>query len=189
MAYLNESSLNRMGFAHLGKNVLISDRASFYGCERISLGDNVRIDDFCVLSAGEGGIKIGKFVHLAVYCMLMGKGKITLEDFSGLSSRVSIYSSNDDYTGEALTNPTVPSEFTNVRHAEVLLKKHCIVGSGAVILPGVTMEQGAVAGALSLITKSCEEFTIYSGNPARKVSMRSKDLLSRELDLNKQLGY
>ncbi|WP_284973133.1 acyltransferase [Atlantibacter hermannii] len=189
MAYLSTSELTAMGFAKVGKNVLVSNKASFYGCQHISLDDNVRIDDFCVLSAGEGGIRIGKNVHLAVYCMLMGKGRITLEDFSGLSSRVSIYSSNDDYSGFALTNPTVPSEFTNVLHADVLLKKHVIVGSGAVILPGVTMEQGSVAGALTLISKKCEEFTIYSGNPARRVSERKRNLLDKEVEFNKIFGY
>lgn len=189
MAYLSNSELKAMGFAKIGKNVLVSDKASFYGCQRIYLDDNVRIDDYCVLSAGEGGIIIGKNVHLAVYCMLMGKGKITLEDFSGLSSRVSIYSSNDDYTGSALTNPTVPAEFTNVLHADVLLKKHVIVGSGSVILPGVIMEQGSVAGALTLISKKCEEFTIYSGNPARRVSERKRELLDKEVEFIKIFGY
>ena len=40
---------------------------------------NSRIDDFCVLSAGEGGIEIGDYVHVAVFCMLIGAGKIKLE--------------------------------------------------------------------------------------------------------------
>ena len=74
-----------------------------------------------------------------------------MADFSGLSSRITIYSSNDDYSGNNMTNPSIPTEFTNVTHADVIIKKHAIIGSGSVILPGVTIEEGAAVGALSLV--------------------------------------
>jgi len=180
MAMLSRDAIEKMGFATVGDNVQISDRASFYGTSRIALGDNVRIDDFCVLSAGVGGISIGKHVHIAVYSSLIGAGKITLSDFCNVSSHVSIYSSNDDYSGATMTNPTVPSEYTGVTHADVYLGKHVIVGSGSVILPGVTLEEGVAVGALSLVTKRCEAFGIYAGNPARRIKERRRDLLELE---------
>lgn len=180
MAMLSRAAIEQMGFASVGENVQISDRASFYGSARITLGDNVRIDDFCVLSAGVSGINIGNHVHIAVYSSLIGGGKITLSDFSNISSRVSIYSSSDDYSGSTMTNPTVPSEYTGVNHADVFLGKHVIVGSGSVILPGVTLEEGVAVGALSLVTKLCEAFGIYAGNPARRIKQRRRDLLQLE---------
>lgn len=170
----------QMGFASVGKSVQVSDRASFYGLSRIILGDHVRIDDYCVLAAGIGGIQIGRYVHIGVGSMLVGAGKITLSDFSGLSSRISIYSSSDDYSGATMTNPTVPSVYTGVTHADVLLGKHVIVGSGSVILPGVTLEEGVAIGALSLVNKNCTAFGIYSGNPVRRISERKRDLLELE---------
>ena len=78
---LGREAVEALGFASVGENVQISDRASFYGSNRISLGSNVRIDDFCVFSAGVGGISIGDYVHVAVYSSLIGAGKITLSDF------------------------------------------------------------------------------------------------------------
>lgn len=180
MAYLSAEQLAQLGFASLGEDVSISDKASIYGANRIHIGSHVRIDDFCVLSAGEGGIAIGNFVHLAVGVLLIGAGAIVLEDFCGLSSKVSIYSSTDDYSGAALTNPCIPTEFTNVQSANVRLKRHVIVGSGSVLLPGITLEEGAAVGALSLVHKSCAEFAIYSGNPARKIADRKRDLLLLE---------
>jgi acetyltransferase-like isoleucine patch superfamily enzyme len=180
MAMLSRDAIKAMGFAAIGENVQISERASFYGARRISLGHDVRIDDFCVLSAGVGGIEIGNNIHIAVYSSLIGAGKISLSDFCNLSSRVAIYSSNDDYSGAKLTNPTVPAEFTGVTHAGVFLGKHVIVGSGSVILPGVTLEEGVAVGALSLITKDCKAFGIYAGNPARRISERKRDLLEFE---------
>jgi|SRR5665647_141301 len=179
-SFYSIEELSEIGFKSVGNNVLISRKASFYGVSRISIGNNVRIDDFCVLSTGKGGIYIGNFVHIAVFSSLMGEGKITLDDFSGISSRVSVYSSNDDYTGEFMTNPTVPGKYTNVTHAEVTIGRHALVGSGSIILPGVTLNKGAVIGALSLVNKDCDEYYIYKGNPARKIIERSRELLKLE---------
>jgi dTDP-4-amino-4,6-dideoxy-D-glucose acyltransferase len=183
MGYLTSEQIVKLGFASIGDNVLLSDKASYYNCRNIWLGNNVRIDDFCVLSAGEGGIVIGNYIHVAVYCSIMGNGKITMEDFSGLSARVSIYSSSDDYSGFAMTNPTVPSEFTNVQHADVIIGRHVIIGAGSVVLPGVNLEEGVAIGALSLVKKNCRSFGIYIGVPAKRISDRKHDLLEKEKDL------
>ncbi|ELM3753263.1 hypothetical protein RYR31_004498, partial [Aeromonas dhakensis] len=139
MAYLNVQQLQDMGFLSIGSNVLISDKASIYGAARIRIGSNVRIDDFCVLSAGSGGIDIGDYIHIAVYSSLIGAGKIIISDFCNISSKVAIYSSNDDYSGSFMTNPMVPSEYTNVKHADVKLEKHVVIGSGSLLLPGITL--------------------------------------------------
>lgn len=179
-SFYTEEELKSIGFKSVGENVLISRKTSLYGVSRISIANNVRIDDYCVLSAGEGGIEIGNYVHLAIFVSLQGDGKITLEDFSGISSRTAVYSSNDDYFGNYMTNPTLPSEFTNVTSAPVTLHKHALVGSGSVILPGVTLNMGCAIGALSLINKDCSEFIIYSGNPIKPIKARSRNLLELE---------
>lgn len=183
MAFLDREQLEVMGFAALGHDVQISDKASLYNPGGISLGNHVRIDDFCVLSAGTGGIMIGSHIHLAVYTSLIGAGQIELSDFCNLSSRVSIYSSSDDYSGKTLTNPTIPECYKAVTHKDVFLGKHVIVGSGSVILPGVTLEEGVAIGALSLVSKRCEAFGIYAGNPAKWIKERSRKLLDLEVAL------
>lgn len=183
MGILSHEQIEQMGFAKVGINSRLSDKASYYNCANIKIGDNVRIDDFCVLSAGNKGITIGNHVHIAVYSSLIGAGKISLHDFSNISSRVAIYSSNDDYSGSSMTNPTIPAEFTHVHHADVVIGRHVIIGSGTIVLPGVTLEEGVAVGALSLVTKSCSAFGIYSGVPARKIKERKRDLLALEKEL------
>lgn len=185
MAFLSREQLEQIGFASLGENVAISDKASIYNPSQITIGNHVRIDDFCVLSAGLGSIELGNYIHIAVYTLLIGAARITLSDFCNLSSRVSVYSSNDDYSGETLTNPTVPDQYKGVIHKDVYLGKHVIVGSGSVILPGVTLEEGVAVGALSLVTKRCEAFGVYAGNPARRIKERSRDLLEMEKQFKK----
>ncbi|MFJ4153802.1 acyltransferase [Pseudomonas sp. NPDC089752] len=188
MGFLSRIEIEAMGFACVGKNVQLSDKASYYNCAGISIGDNVRIDDFCVISAGAGGIEIHSYVHIAVYCLLTGAGKITLGDFSGLSSRVSVYSSSDDYSGASLTNPTIPDEFKGVVDADVFLGRHVIVGSGSVLLPGAVLEEGVAVGALSLVSKCCPAFGIYSGVPAKRIKERKQSLLELEAQFLKGEG-
>ncbi|MWV15953.1 acyltransferase [Pseudomonas sp. L-22-4S-12] len=180
MGLLTRDQIENMGFSHVGENPRLSDKASYYNCGKIVIGDNVRIDDFCVLSAGNGGIEIGSYIHVAVYSSLIGAGKIILSDFSNISSRVAIYSSNDDYSGASMTNPMVPEEFTNVTHADVIVGRHVIVGSGSVVLPGVILEDGVAVGALSLVSKNCRAFGVYSGVPVRRIKERRRDFLELE---------
>lgn len=184
MAWLTDEKMEEMGFSGWGEHAMLSDKASYYNCANISLGNNVRIDDFCVLSAGTGGIVIGDYVHVAVYSSLIGAGRISLSDFCNISSRVSIYSSSDDYSGTAMTNPMVPEAYTNAHHAEVFLGKHVIVGSGSIILPGVRLEEGCAVGALSLIREDCQPFGVYAGSPARMIKERKRNLLDMEAQLH-----
>ncbi len=180
-SFLSIDILHSMGFKSVGDNVLISSKASFYGISQISLGSNVRIDDFCVLSAGQEGIRIGRNVHIGVMSSLIGADKIELENFCTLSSRVAIYSSSDNFNGEYMISPTVPEKYTNVINGVVSLKKHVVIGSGTVILPGVTVGEGTAVGALSLISKDLEPFSIYAGNPIKLLKpTRSKRIFELE---------
>jgi dTDP-4-amino-4,6-dideoxy-D-glucose acyltransferase len=79
-----------------------------------------------------------------------------------------------------MTNPMVPEHYKAVQHAPVTLEKHVIVGCGSVILPGVTMFEGAAVGALSLINRDCKSFSIYAGQPARLIKARLPNLLILE---------
>jgi len=181
--FLTAEELRSRGFAALGKDVLIDRTVRLHGTSRISLGSNVRIDAFSVVSAGAGGIAIGDYVHIGAHAFMAGAGRIEMHDFSGLSGRVSIYSSNDDYHGNALTNPTVPDEFREVASAPVTLERHVIVGAGSVILPGVTLHQGAAVGALTLVRKDVAEFSIVSGPAGNVIGERKRDLLEMEKKL------
>ena len=179
-SFYSDEELRGIGFKSLGNNVQISRKSSLYGVSRITIGNNVRIDDFCFLSAGKDGIEIGNYVHISVYSSLVGQAKIEIHDFVGLSSKVTIYSSNDDYTGKFMTNPTIPVEYTGVVSKNVTICKHALIGTGSVVLPGVKINTGAVLGALSLAQDDCEEFYIYDGKPAKKLIKRRTNILKLE---------
>jgi len=180
MSFYSPDELSRLGLRSYGENVLISRKASIYNAGVIDLGSDVRIDDFCVLSAGAGGIAIGNFVHVGVFASMIGAGRIALQDYSCISGRVAIYSSNDDYSGTRLTNSTVPEAYRGVTAADVTLCRHALVGAASIVLPGVTIGEGVAIGAMSLIRADCEPFGIYAGIPARRVKERSRGLLELE---------
>ena len=179
--YLTDKEITKLGLKHVGRNVRISKFANFYGAQYISIGSNSRIDDFCILSASrEGSISVGNNVHMSASVYLFGTYGIQIGDFSGMSSGVKIYSTSDDYSGEFLTNPTVSREFVNVQNELVIIGKHAIIGAGSVVLPGVVVSEGVAVGALSLVNKSLDSWSIYAGQPVKKIKERSKNLLKLE---------
>lgn len=164
VAFLSENALKIMGFKSLGKNVKISDKASIYDCDEIEIGDNSRIDDFCVVS---GRVSIGRNVHITIFCNIAGGiPGVVLEDYSTIAYGCHIFSQSDDYSGESMTNSTVPKEFKNELFSEVIIKKFAIIGARSTILPGVTIEEGCSIGAMSLVNKNTVEWSIYYGIPA-----------------------
>ena len=179
MAWLTEEQLQEMGFKYIGENVKLSDKASYYNCDRISIGDNSRIDDFCVIS---GNITLEKYVHIAPHCLLHGgKSGIIMETLAGLAYGVYIIASSDDYSGESMFSPLIPLEFKpKAIDKPVTIKKSSIIGMKSAILPGVTIEEGTAIGSMSLVTKSTDPWGIYVGIPAKRIKDRKKDILELE---------
>jgi len=175
-SFYSEDDIKNIGFKSFGKNNLISRHASFYKPENIELGDNVRIDDFCILS---GSITIGSFVHVSAYCALYGSNGIILEDYTGLSARTTIYSLIDDFSGENLVGPLVNSNFTKTSGGNVLIKKFSQIGASCIIFPNLIIGEGSAVGAFSLIKNSLDEWNIYAGIPAVKIKERKKDMLNK----------
>jgi galactoside O-acetyltransferase len=178
MSFLSREQLESMGFGLLGLNVLISHKASIYNPDKIEIGDNSRIDDFCVVS---GKVTIGRNVHIAVFCNVAGGEKgIVMEDFSGLAYGCHVFAQSDDYSGRTLTNPTIPDCFKEETKAAVRIGRHSIVGASSVVLPGVTLAEGTAVGAMTMVNKSTQPWSIYFGVPAKKIKERRRDLLELE---------
>ena len=179
--FLKENEIIRIGLREVGRNVLIDTAAVFIRPQNVSIGHDVRIDAFCIISAGEDGVVMGNYIHLGAGSMIFGGGgKVEFEDFSCLSSRVSVFSVSDDYSGESLTNPMTPDDLKQLNKGPVTLKRHALVGCGSVIMPGVTVGMGAAVGALSFVNKDIPELSIGVGTPVRIAGKRSAKFLDLE---------
>jgi acetyltransferase-like isoleucine patch superfamily enzyme len=170
--FLTTAEIGATGFRHVGDGVRISRRAAFISPDRISIGRDTRIDAFCLLSAGSGGLTVGQNVHISAHSVIVGQAPVHIGDFCTISVRCSIFSSNDDYSGAAMANPTIPEQYRLAVNAPVRLEDHVIIGAGSVILCGVTIGSSSAVGALSLVKHDVPPFTIVAGLPARFISTR-----------------
>jgi dTDP-4-amino-4,6-dideoxy-D-glucose acyltransferase len=149
--FFNASELIGIGFSEVGNNTQISRKSSFYKITG-RIGDNVRIDDFCIL---KGHIEIGSYVHVAAFCSISGAyAKVKLSDFCTLSNRVSIFTGSDDYSANTLNNSQVPEAFTSVRKGAVTVGQAALIGAHSVVLPGTTIGDGGSVGAMAVVTRS-----------------------------------
>ena len=180
-SFYTSNELKKLKFKKIGENNLISRLARFYDIKNIEIGSNVRIDDFCILS---GIIKLGNYVHISAYTALYAKFGIELEDYTGLSPRCTVFSASDDYSGNYLIGPMVETQYVHIIGGKVTLKQYSQLGSNCVVLPGVTVMEGAAVGALSLIVHDLEPWKIYKGIPAKFFKERSKKILDIILECN-----
>ena len=177
--YYSPDELKRLGIKYAGENVLISKKASIYNPDKMEFGNNVRIDDFCVLS---GKIIFGSFIHITAFNLIAGADEgVFFDDFTTLAYRCLVFTRSDDYSGETLVNSMIPEKYRyNTIKQPVHIKKHVIIGANSVIFPGVDIEEGVSVGAMSLVLKPTEPWSIYAGIPAKRIKERKKDLLKQE---------
>jgi acetyltransferase-like isoleucine patch superfamily enzyme len=167
-SFLERRELDLVGFRTVGTNVRISRFARFFNPGAIEIGDEVRIDDFAILSPGAGTIRFEGFNHVAAAAMIFGE--VTLRPWSTLSSRVVVYAVTDDFTIDAATYPH--SGQRNLVRAPVVIGERVVVGTGSTVLPGVEIVSGVSIGAMSLVRRSVLEPGVYAGIPVRRIASR-----------------
>jgi acetyltransferase-like isoleucine patch superfamily enzyme len=144
------AELLALGFDSVGDDVMVSRDARFFAISG-HLGDAVRIDAFAVLT---GHIELGNGVHISPFCFLGGSGgKIVMEDRSGLSTHVSVFTKSDDYR---VTNLEAGKKL----EGDVVIKAHSIVGSGSRVMPGIVIHEDASIGCNSVVNKDIERGAI-----------------------------
>lgn len=179
-SFLSQEEIAEIGFKSFGQDCLISRNARFYGPQNMTIGNHVRIDDFCILS---GTITLGCYIHISAYVALYGAMGIVFEDCSGISARGTIYSAMDDFSGDYLIGPMLPEELTHVTGGPVIVKKYVQIGAHSILFPNLTVGEGSVVGACSMVRKSLDSWGIYAGMPCKFMKARKKELL----ELTKQL--
>jgi acetyltransferase-like isoleucine patch superfamily enzyme len=169
--------LYRFRFGEMGENVLIGAGVQTTMPKRIRVSDFVFIDHHVTLDAMLGEIVIGRRIHIAPYAILAGAGGIHLDDYSAVGAFARIYSHSEaPVDGKRMSGPMIPESMKGMVTAPVRLGKDSLVGTGAVLLPGVTLGDGAIVGANSLVpaNTTVPPWTIYAGVPARLAGLRER---------------
>jgi galactoside O-acetyltransferase len=175
MGYLNQNELQNLGLKSLGKNVKISEKAVIHNPDLVSIGDNSRIDDFCVIS---GKVNIDRYVHIAVFNNLAGgRFGINLEEGSALAYGCHLFAQTDDYSGEFLVSPLFDSKLTNVQGGPITIGRLSTIATASIILPNIVLGEGSAIGAMSIVNRNTQPWTISMGQPARFFKDRDRNAL------------
>jgi acetyltransferase-like isoleucine patch superfamily enzyme len=160
-----------VGFRQVGSDVTIHPLAKINGRASISIGSHVVIDEFTFIGA-HIDLVIGNYVHIATRAAITGGSYCVLHDFCKLSSEARIFTGPDDFDGCGIEHPTLLEELRKVARGSVVLESHVLIGSNAVIFPGVRIGEGAAVEAGSVVTRSLAPWGIYAGAPAQLLGRR-----------------
>ena len=160
-------------FKSLGEKATIYKGCRIIEATKVSVGDHSQIDEGVYIFAGQG-VEIGRYVHMASLASISGGGKCELEDYVGIGMGTRIITGSEDVRSPGLTNPTVPSHRRSVIRDKVTIKQHALLFTNVIVFPSITIGEGAVVSAGSIVNRSLEPWTIYAGNPLVPISKREK---------------
>lgn len=186
MEKLNSTQYDKSLLRGIGENTFISAQVEIRRPHLVSVGSNTAIDTGFYLTTQAN---IGDYIHIAPYVTVIGgsEGELIMNHFATIAAGCRIVCGSDDHLGHGLVGPTIPREFgDSLTIKPVVFERYANIGTNVVVLPGVTLGEGSVVGACSLVTKDTEPWTIYIGNPARPVKVRKSENI---LEYAKRMGY
>ena len=168
-----------------GEDVRISELAVLARPELIEMGDHIAIDQWTYISTQ---LKMGNKNHIAPSVSIIGRAPalLVMGDFTNIGSGSRIVCATDDFT-QGLISPVVPIEHRTVINKPVVFERYATLGVNCTVLPGVTLGEGCIVGANSVVTKDTEPWTIYAGSPARPIKKREKERIIESA--NKLMNY
>ena len=155
-----------------GENVTIHPLAKIYNAEKAELDDFCRIFDYVYIDAG-AGLKIGKYATLTWQVLIEGQGKTEIQDRAFLGPGTKIITSINEHNGYRMVEH-LPEGQAKIISGDITIEKDAHLGANCVVFPGITIGEGAVVGANSLVNKNLEPWGIYVGTPCRRIGTREK---------------
>lgn len=113
-----------------------------------------------------GKMKVGKNSVINFGCYLDNRRGIYIGDNVGIAHNTKIYT-----LGHDLEDPKF-----RTKGAPVHIKDNVFIFSNAMVMPGVTIGEGAIILAGSVVTKDVDSWTIVGGNPAKKIRDRKREI-------------
>jgi galactoside O-acetyltransferase len=175
--------MKNSNFKSIGEDVFISEEALIKRPHLCEIGSHNAIDNGVTIATQ---LIMGDYIHISPFVVVIGgeKSKLILEDFTFIASGTKVVCGSEDYTGGGLIGPTIPEEYRKINYNTIKFERFAGCGVNCSIMPGVTLSEGSILGANSLLTKDTEPWTIYVGSPAKPVKIREKNII---LDYAKKL--
>jgi len=160
----------------LGRNAALHDHVRIDARSRVgvTIGDNFTLRENSVIECtgvlrfpGES-LTIGNNVGVSQFAFIGVRGPVTIGDDVQIGPRVTIYAENHNFE-----DTDRPIREQGVRRAGIVIGNDCWLGTGCAILDGVTIGQGSIVAAGSVVTKDVPPYAIAAGAPARVIRQRS----------------
>lgn len=164
----------RHAFKAVGMNPRFEPFSLLKGADKISIGNNVKIAKGCFLTTWNTEsslyipvkIHIGNNVNIGAYCHFSSVTKISIGNGVLLGKWVTITDNNHGNT-DMETLLIAPDKRPVVSKAGIKIEENVWIGDKVTILAGVSVGQGAVIAANSVVTKNVPPFSVAAGVPAK----------------------
>ena len=168
-----------------GEDVRIAELVTIRRPKLVSIGSHIAIDEgfYCTT-----GLELGDYIHIGPYVCVIGGAETSLHmgHFSGIAANSTLVCAGEDYASGDLVNPTIPLQYRSVVFGPIHMEPFTTLGVQVTVMPGVTIKEGSVVGANSVVTKDTEPWGIYLGSPARRIRDRPREKAYRAA---RDLGY
>lgn len=160
--------------AALGEHSIIGITVRVRKPHRVRIGHHSIIDDFAYISSG---LTVGNYTHIAANAVIIGgNANVAIGDFVNIASSCRLVAASHDFAEGGLSGPTIPEEFAAPTIQEdIIIADHVLLGTGTIVLPGTHIPEGLSTGAMTLLSSKMqlEPWTLYVGNPARRLKKRN----------------
>ncbi len=154
--------------ARVGENVVFEPGVLVFHPENVELGDNVYVGHHAILKAWhKNRLVVGDHSWIGQGCFLHSAGGIAIGRAVGIGPMVKILTSQ-----HRADDLEVPVLFSEIDLAPVVLEDGCDIGVGSILLPGVTVGEGAIVGAGAVVACDVPAREIWAGVPARRLRAR-----------------
>jgi acetyltransferase-like isoleucine patch superfamily enzyme len=157
----------------LWTNVKVYDTAIIARPEMVDIGYGTEIYDFTFINGGQG-VRLGRYNHIACFVSVTGGGQLVTGDYVGIGPGARILTGTNHYgDGQRMSN-IIQREQQTIKRGTVTLEKDVFVGANAVVMPNITVGEGALVAAGAVVTHDVEPWAIVAGVPARVIGTRPR---------------
>lgn len=170
----------------VGSDVYIHKIVEIRNPGMITIGSHVAIDFGFVITTGAS---IGDYIHIGPHVSAIGgvKAFLELESLCSVAAGVRFICLGDEHLGKGIVGALIPEKYQDYRlGGKIAVEKFAALGTNVVVMPGLTVREGSVVGANSLLREDTEPWTIYAGSPAKSIGMRPKKKIIR---FAREMGY
>jgi acetyltransferase-like isoleucine patch superfamily enzyme len=141
--------------------------------EVVEIAAGARIDSFCKIEGGLG-VSIGRFAHIGSFVSVnIGGGRLVIGEHAGIGSGARLLGGSN-MPGTWSMSAASPLALQHVERKTTIIGDYAFVASNAVVLPGVTIGEGAVLGAGGVATKDIPPWQVWGGVPAHYIKDRQR---------------